>query len=148
MLVAIGIDLKISANPCKCPPPSPLLSYRTQSSTATPCPSPPLSTAHLCKPKTQPRAHTLALLPWEEEMGAAQEELGAAGPWSNLSGCGGGPFQGGYCVGQGSACLQAVSSGPPAYTEALTKVDRYAPVSKQVTGSYLHTEGFSRAQFP
>lgn len=56
--------------------------------------------------------------------------------------------RGSCCVAQGSTSLQAASSGPPAYMEALIKVDRCVPAHRQVTGSYLHTEAFSRAQFP
>lgn len=59
--------------------------------------SPPLLTAHLCKMKPRPCTHTLASLPWEEGTGAAQEELGAACPCSDLSGGGDGPLQGLLC---------------------------------------------------
>lgn len=121
-----------------------LPSHCTQSGTATLCPSltSPILTsevAYLCKPKAQPHAHALALLPQQEEMGTAQEELAAAGPRSNPLGDG---------VMQVSASLQAMSLGPPTHTETLTEVDSYVTAHRQVTGSYLHTEAFSGTQFP
>lgn len=42
---------------------------------------------------------------------------------------------------------RALSLGSPTYREALTQADRWVPAHRQVTGSYLHTEAFSRAQF-
>lgn len=41
----------------------------------------------------------------EEKMRAAQEELGAAGPCSNLSGSWGGRFQGSYHVGSSQVVI-------------------------------------------
>lgn len=140
MLVAIVIDLKISANPSKCPSSSPChpIAHNLVLLLCAPH-SPPLSTAYLCKPKAQPHAHALALHPQQEEMGTAQEELGAAGPRSNPLGDG---------VMQVSASLQAMSLGPPTHTETLTEVDSYVTAHRQVTGSCLHTEAFSGTQFP
>lgn len=50
--------------------------------------------AYISPLQTENSAHPLPLLHWEEEMGAAQRELGAAALCSNLSGGRGGPFQG------------------------------------------------------
>jgi len=63
------------------------------------------------------------LFPQKEQMGAAQEELGAAGPCSDQSGGGVDPFHGGYL-------WHRAGSGPPAYMESLTKVGRSVPACR------------------
>lgn len=111
---AIGIDSKTSATCCMCAPPSSLLSYHTLVLLLPACQSPPLPELTSAKQSPGPVPTAWLLSPGKKEWEQPRRswELHAHAVICQAVGM---ATSRGHPVVQGSAPLQALSSGPPTY---------------------------------